>query len=300
MQCWIRNKRIQHFLFLHLLIMLILVVYNNIHLLIGGVRMIRKLTVEDHKQTMNLLNEAPAENLFILGDIEAFGYEQDFQTLWGDFDENDSLRAVMLKYQQNFIPYAPGSFDAQGFADVINNSTNFKELSGLDRVSSQVQPYIKHDLRKKRRLFYAKCDHNKELESPDLHTNVKLANVQDIDQIIQLHSQIDEFVTNESHEEMRRNMEKGITRTYFLNDNGVMVSAASTAAENSKSAMVVGVCTLNDYKRKGYASQCMSKLCYDVLSEGKELCLFYDNPDAGKIYKRLGFREIDHWTMFLY
>jgi len=262
--------------------------------------MIRKLTERNHDETISLLNEKPAENLFILGDIEAYGYEQDFQTLWGDFDDNGSIRAVMLKYQQNFIPYAPGEFDAKGFAAVINSNPEFNQLSGMDAVTTQVQPHIKHRLKNKRKLFYAKCDNSDKLESPSNYTNVKQATVHDIDQIVQLHRQIEEFVTNESQDEMRRNMEKGVTRTYFIEDNDTMVSAASTAAENSKSAMVVGVCTLDGYKRKGYASQCMSKLCYDVLSEGKELCLFYDNPDAGKIYNRIGFKEIDHWTMYLY
>ncbi|MBZ9687115.1 hypothetical protein G9F72_012350 [Clostridium estertheticum] len=28
------------------------------------------------------------------------------------------------------------------------------------------------------------------------------------------------------------------------------------------------------------------------------LCLFYDNPSAGKIYKSLGFEEIGFWSLW--
>lgn len=42
----------------------------------------------------------------------------------------------------------------------------------------------------------------------------------------------------------------------------------------------------------------MEKLMADVLEEGKSLCLFYDNPEAGRIYKRLGFKDIGRWTMY--
>jgi predicted GNAT family acetyltransferase len=77
-----------------------------------------------------------------------------------------------------------------------------------------------------------------------------------------------------------------------------MVSTASTTAENSLSAMVVGVATLLEYKKKGYATQCMVKLCQQLLQEGKELCLFYDNPAAGAIYKRIGFQDIGFWMMY--
>lgn len=31
----------------------------------------------------SLLKQQPAENLFIIGDIEAYRYEQDFQKVWG-------------------------------------------------------------------------------------------------------------------------------------------------------------------------------------------------------------------------
>lgn len=262
--------------------------------------MIRRLTEKDHEKTMNLLNEKPAENLFILGDIEAFGYEQDFQTLWGDFSNSGDLRAVMLKYQQNFIPYASGPFDTEGFANVINNHPEFHELSGLNRITEQIEPHIQHHLQKKRTLHYAKCDSKANLGEPTNLKNVQQATLEDTDRIVHLYSQIEEFVTNQSSEQMKRNMEQGVQRTYFIEDQATMISAASTAAENSRSAMIVGVCTLPSYKRKGYASQCMAKLCHDVLSEGKELCLFYDNPDAGKIYQRIGFEEIDQWMIHLY
>lgn len=68
-------------------------------------------------------------------------------------------------------------------------------------------------------------------------------------------------------------------------------------AENSKSAMVIDVATVKEYRNKGLMSKCLSKLCMDVMSEGKTLCLFYDNPKAGSVYHKLGFNTIDNWMM---
>ena len=73
--------------------------------------MIRKLTEKDREAVFDLIQEKPAENLFIIGDLEAFGFEEDFQEIWGDFTENEKLRAVLLRYNINFIPYAAGDFD---------------------------------------------------------------------------------------------------------------------------------------------------------------------------------------------
>ncbi|WP_101846402.1 GNAT family N-acetyltransferase [Halobacillus sp. Marseille-P3879] len=263
--------------------------------------MIRKLNKRDDPDCQRLLGEKPAENLFIIGDIENFGYEQDFQTLWGDFDQKDRLRAVLLKYHNNFIAYASKSFDAEGFAAIINRDHEFMQISGLQTITDQILPYIEHLPKKKRALFYAKCESKEKLGLKLDTSQVKLASVKDVPEILNLHNQIVEFEQDDSRESsMIKGIEGKSTRIYYVKDDDQMVSSASTTAENSKSAMIVGVCTHPDFKRRGYASSCMKKLCEDLLDEGKMLCLFYDNPEAGSIYKRLGFEDIGIWTMNIF
>ena len=82
----------------------------------------------------------------------------------------------------------------------------------------------------------------------------------------------------------------------FLNGN--MISVASTSAENSESAMVVGVATVKEHRGKGYASAVVRALCQDCFERGKKyICLFYDNPVAGRIYNRIGFKELGEYGM---
>jgi uncharacterized protein len=260
--------------------------------------MIRVLTHADDEQCQRLIQEQPAENLFIIGDIEAFGYEQDFQTIWGDFDGNGDMRGILLKYRENFIPYSPGEFDAEGFADIINGCDDYKILSGLKAITSKVEPFLTREFHSKRQLYYAKLDNTDSLLKEDL-THINRASLEDLPKLVELLNIIPEFSGGDfSIENRRHSMEIGVSRSYFIEDDGVFVSSASTAAENTKSAMVVAVCTHPLYKKKGYATECMSKLCRDVLLEGKELCLFYDNPEAGRIYKTIGFEDIGYWMMY--
>ncbi len=259
--------------------------------------MIRQLHNNDYDRCMELVKKQPAENLFIISDIEAFGFDQPFQQLWGDFDEKGHLRAILLHYEGNFIPYGEGSFDAEGFADIFSKSSSAAILSGLESMTTSILPYVTKPMKPTRKLYYAKCT---DLSADIQHIetgNVKKATLEDVERISELTQQIKEFERPASTEERKRSMEMGLSRTYYIEENLKMVSAASTTAENTYSAMVVGVCTLEDYQNQGLASQCLAQLCRDVMKEGKSLCLFYDNPAAGRIYKRLGFKDMDRWTM---
>ena len=86
--------------------------------------------------------------------------------------------------------------------------------------------------------------------------------------------------------------------SYGVFYKGKLVSVASTSANNSKSAMIVGVCTHKDRRNFGLATAVVAQLCQDELTAGKQfLTLFYDNPTAGHIYERIGFESVAQYAM---
>ena len=263
--------------------------------------MIRRLNQIDHEICMKLLKTRSAENLFIIGDIEGYGYDQEFQKLWGDFNENGELIAVLLKYEGNYIPFASKSFDARGFAEIISDDPGFRMMSGLKHITEEIEPFLTQPLKSKRQTYYAKCSGLKmNVDQVDI-SNVLQAQPNDVEELVKLLNSIPEFSSSTITVETKlRGLKDNTARSFFIVEDGEMVSSASTAAENSSSAMVVAVATLENYKKKGFATKCMLKLCSQLLQEGKELCLFYDNPEAGAIYKRIGFEDIGFWMMYSY
>ncbi|MFB4159172.1 GNAT family N-acetyltransferase [Geomicrobium sp. JSM 1781026] len=261
--------------------------------------MIRRLTQADHEECFALLKTKAAENLFIIGDIEAFGYEQDFQRLWGEWDERGELIAVLLKYRQNYIPFAVAPFDALAFSEIMLKDSEFHMMSGLKETTEKIEPYL-GAYKRKRETYYAKCTTVKN-DFRDVSV-VERATETDAEPIVNLLNSIPEFdqSVDVTASDKRKGMEDGVSRSVYVQVGGRIVSTASTAAENTVSAMIIAVGTHADYKRKGYASQCMQALCQELISEGKELCLFYDNPEAGNIYKRIGFEDIGFWMMYTY
>jgi uncharacterized protein len=259
--------------------------------------MIRKLLEKDHQQVMQFLAEEPSINLFIIGDIEAFGYDSTFQVIWGEFSNSGDLIAVLLKYHNSFIPYAKGAFDIYGFTEIIKTYTIEPLMSGKADIVEQFEKMPGIKLGRKQETFFAECQIDTHLKYPEF--TIKKATIKDVDRIIELRSTIDEFVVSDAARDMLvQSMKTNTGRTYFAEENGILTACASTTAENSVSAMIVGVCTNQKHRQKGLATAVLQKLIKDVLDENKILCLFYDNPAAGRIYKRLGFKDIGKWTMY--
>ena len=259
--------------------------------------MIRKVNASDSSVIMDYLKDEPSMNLFIIGDIENFGYDADFFDVWAEFDGSGCVRGVMIRYDGSFIPYSKGNFDAEGFADIIKGSQNIDMFSGKGSVTQKFESIPDLDIGKKKPSFLCELKDGSKLRPVD--RKVKKAEIGDINGLINLRCGISEFDTRENYREsMERTFLSKSGRTYYIKEDGKIVSSASTTAENSVSAMVVGVCTHIDYRKKGYASMCMNALCRELLNEGKTACLFYNNPDAGRIYRRLGFKEIGIWNMY--
>lgn len=258
--------------------------------------MIRKLTEQDHDQVLAFLSEEPSINLFIIGDIEAFGYSSESQELWADFDEHYIIKAVLLRFHQSFIPYSKGEFNTSGFVSIMKNYSQPILLSGKSDIVKKFEAYDDLLLGKKQVTYFAEC-RTDEFLSPD-EVEYKIARLEDVDRILELRQTIEEFhVRSDARDVLVQSMESNTSRTYFTEENGIITSCVSTTAENSMSAMIVGVCTRKEYRRRGLATSIMQNLFQEVLNEGKTLCLFYNNPEAGRIYKRLGFKDIGMWTM---
>jgi uncharacterized protein len=224
-----------------------------------------------------------------------------FQEIWGQFQKGE-LIAILLRYEQYYIPFSEQYYDVKGFAEIINRNQNRIEISGLKHLIEPLQELIKRDVRRHSETYYAKCTAlSYELDKERIQQSSYLQ-PSEYQENIELLRSIPEFSTGNFNVESRQRAEKYKTgRTYIVrNEQGTMVASASTTAENSQSAMIVSVGTRPGFERRGYATVCMEKLCSELLAEGKSLCLFYDNPSAGKIYKRLGFTDIGFWTMIRY
>ena len=271
--------------------------YRRLNKYLLSNHMIRKLVEKDREEVLQFLKRESALNLFIIGDIENFGFYTDFHELWAQLDLNNSYKAVLLRYFNSFVFYAKDDdFDVVSFANIIKNYKDSNSLSGKKSVIDPFEEYI--DFNKSRNQFFTELKTKKGLAPIDVKLNIQRATIKDCEELYKLRRSIEEFSEFPfSLEAFKKTFETNTGRTFYIREGNRIVSSASTTAENSSSAMIIGVCTLKEYRNRGYATACITALCNELLEEGESLCLFYDNADAGGIYQRIGFREIGMWCM---
>ena len=266
--------------------------------------MLRKLTESDREKLMMYLKNEPEINLFIIGDVENFGFNSDFQDLWAYFDDNENYEAVLLRYYNSFIFYThKEDFNLNPVADKLNKAiTNGEALfiSGKKSLMDKLYPLLPESkILKVKNTYFTSCKEiNKDF--PVYHLEkVRYAVTNDIDDICDLLDRIDEFATLRNRPSMVKKIEMNAGKINYIRDmdNGKVIATASTTAENKYSAMIVAVATDPDFRKKGYASACVYDITRRLFDEGKSACLFFDNPEAGSIYKKLGYKEIDKWVM---
>ncbi|MCM1540269.1 MAG: GNAT family N-acetyltransferase [Blautia sp.] len=262
----------------------------------------RILHEEDREEILHYVKKEPEMNLFLIGDLENFGVENETVSFYLH-EERDRWDFLILRFHQFFILYSQyGDYNAEE-AIAFLSAQNPDCISGktvlLERIATAFPQW------KLESTYMSRCDRAESGKEQQDGLVIRRLEKGDVPEAIDLLSDIAEFgktyKKNEREEQIRRmeeEMDKGSKAAMAGFLNGCMVSIASTSAENSESAMVVGVATMKELRGKGYASAVVSALCRDCFERGKRyLCLFYDNPVAGRIYNRIGFQELGEYGM---
>jgi predicted GNAT family acetyltransferase len=260
---------------------------------------------EDREKIMAYLRTEPEYNLFLIGDIENHGMSADFQDVMA-YEHGGRLDSVLLRYHTSYIPYSQyDDFESQPLLTALD-TPNLRFLSGKKAVMDRLRPHFPD--------FSWKNSYLMRLETADLDSSgenhpelpdavMKIASADDIPRLVDFLMGIAEFSGDGAREERISRLTKAIapgggSRYYLYWQAGRVIASAGTAAENSISAMVIAVATAPDRRGLGLASRLVTALSRDLLSGRLQyLCLFYNNPDAGRIYRRLGFKDAGEWIM---
>lgn len=253
--------------------------------------MIRQLSEPDRETVLEYLATEPAHTVFFVADIRDFGFDDPRFGLWGA----DST-GIQEPFDYVFCLFY-GCVHVYSKSDSVDVATNlryindhaidFKMIAGKETL---VMPFAK-------RIPFQSEHHSclaelrQENFSPHVDESIttEWASANDAEEILRLRTSIPEFQDLLMPlEQLADMLVTGKGRVLNIRESGRIVSSAT----ESCLGRIGYVCTDPAFRGRGYASLLVSKLSETVLSEGLVPSLGYENPAAGRIYQRLGFREI--------
>ncbi|MDA3931186.1 MAG: GNAT family N-acetyltransferase [Tenericutes bacterium] len=261
--------------------------------------MIRLLEEKDRKILLDYLYQEPEYNIFPIGDIEAFGFDKDFQRIYGEFNQEKQLISILLRYKENTTYYSDKLIFNLDYLEIFKLDP-FKFISGKTELMKLIHPYLTDFVLE--RMYFCKASEFNHPLNDDVHKIRLLKTKEDAGKLYDLISCIEEFSLHLRNKvgfvDAKMNSMKMGT-TLFIEKSGKIISTVATTADTTISAMVVSVATDKEFRNQGLVSELMMALMdLYINKKNKSLCLFYDNVEAGKIYLRLGFKTIGTWDMY--
>ncbi|MDU2672356.1 MAG: GNAT family N-acetyltransferase [Clostridium sp.] len=264
--------------------------------------MLRLANEKNRREVLDYCLEEPNINLFIIGDIENFGFDKDFQDVWIQYKE-EIITGIVLRYHTNFIVYSR-NLD-MNFNEVVELliEKEAKVISGKLSVVNKIYESIDKSYNK-REMFFCELRDESKLEKVS-EENIEIATSYDSMDIAKAYGNIKEFegmYSNDINERYNQINNRIVSKEgihIFIKENNEIIAHGNTTATTSVNAMIGGVFTIPEHRNKGLASKIVSALTKRLIDEGKSACLFFDNEEAGKIYYILGFEDIDKWCMLI-
>jgi len=252
--------------------------------------MVRKMGVNEQERARDFVLKEPEYNLFMVGNLESFSLDDDFLDVWVE-EKNGEIIALLCRYFKAFIFYAIDDYSVEDFMGILEEY-DYEIISGKEEAVKKFAEKLENiDIDEE---YFCVLRELKPLNF--IEETVENFLIEDFEQLIELRKTIEEF--KETNIDQHKN--KFLTNTgraKIIKKNGKIVSCAETSAENSKSAMITGVSTNPEFRKKGFGSKLVYELSKDLLKEKISPCLFFDNPSAGNIYKKLGFEEIGKYLL---
>ena len=255
---------------------------------------VRKLEDCDKEMVMSFIDQEPAQNIEMIGGLNLFGISNGISVFYGIFVQED-LKGIIAHVEPATVQYyTTGAGESEEAAQFINE-LNWKELYGKKEA---IEPLIhKIDHKEMVNRFLAETDDYDWFEL-DASMVATVTSELELQEVIDLYEEIEEFqdfmsMGREKVLEIYRKiaLEGENGKKTYLRKNGRLVATAGAGMENSDYALLEGVATAVDYRNQGLASIACMQLMNEYKKKGKRLCLFYTNPAAGSIYRRLGFKE---------
>ncbi len=267
--------------------------------------MIQKLTQKDIEKLKAYLLKDAEQNLFFRANIENYGLEGDTVEAYANIIDSE-WDFVLLRYFSIVLVYSQEEdYSIKEAATLINSFKELHTIGGKHSVVAKLKnsfPTLTF-----RPTTLLRCTNETLVKHEVQPTGGTLIHKElpanEGDKLVDFFFTIKEFEKNYKGQEegyrqrTKENLQKDST-AYVYTDKGIIVASAMAGAQCSIGSMLLGVATNPDYRKKGLATVLVTNACQDQFEKGKDfVALFFDNPEAASLYKKIGFEEVGEYTV---
>jgi uncharacterized protein len=262
----------------------------------------RALTSRDSAAFYALCARYPMRTLTSRLNVEAHGFQGPVVRSWGVFNEaQDELAGLLLRYGNTAVAVDGDGGCAPAFANMIDEQRNIVGVRGSLEVVGGIQALLRRYTPTDWEDSYFLTLHRPPAIDGAAFDNARRASLRDIDLLTELYSGAGAMYRSRSNVASKLAQ----SRVFVVDEPPVgrrakrIASCALLNVEGADAGLIGGVYTLPSARGKGYAGACTALLAADLQRDGKTPCLFYENPIAGKVYRRLGFDDASRWAVLI-
>lgn len=251
---------------------------------------------DTHKDLiLDFLEMDQLTNLFVIADIERFGFDSLDQDVWAYTNEIDEIEGILLRYKDIAIPVHGEDFSGlDTFLPLLQSLNEIKVISGGKEAVNQ---YVDHfpDLDRSDTIISV-CEEL--LEYPQSMNRVEELDKSGIPAYFAWQKECFEMVSESELVLSELLDNQDVMIKIIKNEKNEIISSGRLSAESSTAAMITRIGTIKSEESNGYATTITAALTQYCLGKNKKACLFYNNPAAGSVYHRIGYQDTTkHWVM---
>jgi GNAT superfamily N-acetyltransferase len=235
-----------------------------------------------------------ARCLYLYIDLCVYGYDNPNITTYTDISENGDILAVVLIYYTGMHIYSRDyQYCSYSIKDIINKYRPTM-ICGIDTIIVQLENMLDSYIATYGKVGMIGKLNNYEKDEVTVLKEKHLCKVADL--LIKDEGLGGHYESQLLAKQLVERYKSSMGRHYaILSDFGEIISHAATFAEYKNIAVTSAVITSPRYRRKGYANKVLSKLCDNLLNEGKEVYSYYYTQPAASMHYKIGFEDISGW-----
>ncbi len=247
--------------------------------------MIERLARESWEALVPELLENTVENYFNL--LGLLSRKPIYRDIYIQKDRNGKTVSYLFHRLSGTIKfYSREDYDVDELVKLLA-TLNFSKLIGPFSSTERLEIILGKG---KPITYLCRLDDPIGLEASD-NDHMRQLDTEDLDKVVEVYLEV--FKSFASQEVMAEKLRTGRGRAYGLFEEGRLISVVQTDFEQEDSALIVGVATRLNQQGMGYGTKLMSHVIGILQSEGKKPYLEYESPEAGGLYRKLGFIQLD-------